>query len=194
MTDSEFIEYSDVERYGRSVRTRRGPVLGLGPELTKADLDRCQEQLGCTLPSDYRRWLLLCNGGIPKWGQDESAYFTWTKDGDTLGDSVDAFFSVRGEEPRKDLVANNKERGQKFPSALIAIGTPSFMEQDRLLLLCVEGPDTGKVFDWRIAEAQVKAIMARKKTRKSATRVLFELAPSFEAFWDSLRPEHPSFS
>lgn len=39
--------------------------LDQGPQLTEADLQKLEKQLGCPLPTEYRQFMILHNGGEP---------------------------------------------------------------------------------------------------------------------------------
>lgn len=186
MTEAEFKGYDNDEHGHRRVSTRRGPVVALGPALTEADLDRAQDALGCRLPADYRRWLLLCNGGIPTWGKFQHAFFSWLENELTRADTVDTFLGVGHPNPGMDLLQDNVAKRGVAPAGMISIARPNFQDENRRLCLAVDGEHRGKVFDWFIHTPPRR----RGKTAEPI-EMCFERFPSFEMFWDSLHTDPP---
>lgn len=188
MTDAEFTEYFETKDEGRCVRSTRGIICALGPTLTKAIIDACERALGSKLPTDYRRWLLYCNGGIPKWGSDRSAYYAWKENGLVRASSVDTLLAIDHEDYGMDLVVDNGPLASSRPDGMISIGKPNFQNVNHRLLLCLDGCERGKVFEWWI---KVQGKRKKSKPKGETEYELVERAASFEDFWDGLLTEFP---
>lgn len=175
-------EYFDDKTHGSSARIDRGVVFGMGPMLKEADIMALEKALDCTLPEDYRQWLLAINGGFPDFGSDGTAYFSCMVDGEILYDSCQALLKCDPAHPWINLADVNKEYASRLPSECIAIGMPHIDTPHRMLLLAVRGARRGEVYDWFRP-------LVRRKWGAYRTNLL---ATSFQAFWNGLFGEMPS--
>ena len=89
-------------------------MTNVGPELSEADVDRAQEQLGASLPDSYRAFLLEFNGGRPDPYHFDVAGWRHRKS------LVNDFYGlVPGE--YNDLVENAELLEDRVPSGFIPI-------------------------------------------------------------------------
>jgi cell wall assembly regulator SMI1 len=110
------------------------------PSLREEDLTAVERQLGITLPSDYRRFLLTHNGGHPEPDTFPLSSFT---EGD-FG-VLNRFLGIR-EGEYDDLVNYyTKVFRDRVPRNLLPIANDP---GGNLICLSVSGPDRGKVYWW----------------------------------------------
>jgi hypothetical protein len=144
----------------------RGPVLG------EADVAAFEARIGCVLPSDYRAFLLVYNGGVPE-------HHIIRNPG--IGDmGVQLFFGIRKDE-NFDIIAENQTMRGRWPSRLLSIAIGDCGDRFCLSL----GPrDAGRIYFWFHEEEA-------EEDEEPTELNLYPLANSFAEFWERIEPIDP---
>lgn len=139
-----------------------------GPRIANRDLSDAEASLRCSLPNDYRRFVLRHNGGVPS-----LVIFPIDRMPKNPTGEVRCLRSIGHPDDVLDLVASNGRLAHALPPLCVSVGDDASGDQ---ILLFVDGPRTGQVwfYDWY------------SKYRNPERRIYF-IAKTFDAFLESLR-------
>ena len=115
------------------------------PVIQDEDIVRAERILGCTLPEEYRRFLLKENGGRPSL---EAFNIQWNDNpvGDGWGASLIHFFlSIHDGDYSNLIEYNNVDFKGRIPKDTVAI---AYDQGGNLLLMGVGESNRGKIFFW----------------------------------------------
>lgn len=143
----------------------------VGPPLSEADIASFEQQIGGTLPDDYRDFLVTTNGGVPE------VRFVNDPVRELVG--VEGFFSVgevQGELSMSDALAT---WGGRYPNDMLPL---ALCGGSNLLLLTLGGQSTNPVYYWEHDGEANEGEPAR-------TDNLTQLATSFSGLLESLHDE-----
>ena len=129
--------------------TEQNPLRDTGPALSVAEIEALERRLGASLPEDYRRFLLECNGGTPTRaafgvddGDDDDEFWVdyfYRIDDHLAGPAADA--------PPGTLAFWREALRAYLPPEAIPVAC---VARDSFWLLFVSGPRSGEVHlvDW----------------------------------------------
>lgn len=135
-----------------------------GPPIKDEDLDRLEGDLGVTLPSEYKKFLLKCNGGVPE------PYLVDVPDLPGSPTDIQVFFGIGREVESSDLRWNFDKFGRdQIYGSIYPIG-------------CDSG---GGIFALRSLSSEVMDICYFESF--DSTRKVFSVAEGFAEFLGKLR-------
>ena len=153
------------------------PMESRGPSVTESDILAFEKRLGCSLPEDYRRFLLEVNGGGLTIVNMSFAY-----------GNINLLLSLNSPDENDDLLEYTlRHRALSLlPSPdLLAVG---FDDGGGRILLALEGEHRGEV--WFENTSDPRPEDANPRVEWFKRRDMKKLADSFEQFMSSLKPLH----
>jgi hypothetical protein len=111
-----------------------------GPPLSEADVLSLEKYLGTSLPDQYRRFLLSCNGGRPSL---DVVTIPNLRGGEKT--DLQVFFGLGRPHESSDVRWNFKTFSGRVPRGLLPVACDS---GGSLFCLATTGRDVGKVFFW----------------------------------------------
>ena len=147
-----------------------------GPEVTESDLRAFEEQLGVTLPEDYRSFLFEVNGGRTA---DEATKFSFGRGRTNLNSilSLKDPKGVRNIEERNELIRDD------LPPELLLIASD---DGGSRICLCIRGEHKGEV--WFFDTTDRRPSGSNPRVLWHDRRDMTKLADNFRAFMSSLTP------
>ena len=130
-----------------------------------------EELWGFHLPNDYRKYLLETNGGEP----EKTLFVIDAEYGES---TIDIFFGIK-KGINDNILLKQKYANVRFPDNFLPIARESF---GNLILLAVKNPDRGKIFFW---DHELEADDGEVPDYSNLTLI----APDFQTFFNSLRPD-----
>lgn len=111
--------------------------------LTNEDIAAAEHRLGCSIPTEYRTFLLAHNGGRP----NPCGFLSYEKSGKPHDMSViDWFFGINTGAYYNDMEERyNMVLEHRVPSLLFPVASDP---GGNLICISIEGADTGKVYFW----------------------------------------------
>jgi hypothetical protein len=154
-----------------------------GRRLSLSAIQRAEEELGVTFPTEYREFLLAHNGGVP-----EPNGFEYKRRGRMEQSWVQMFCPITGsrEDPlnlrgQNEMVVRWASEGTPVPNGCIAVG---YDGPGNSILISTMGRDTGRV--WLKVWDDTLGVTG---IPDDADAGLYPLARSFFAFLRNLRGE-----
>ncbi len=140
-----------------------------GPAITDIEIDTFEARIRHALPSDYRTFLLTCNGGRPNFHVIRNA---------TTGDlGVQSFFGICDNESF-DIDSEFRRMRGRWPSRFLSIGIDDCGNH---FCLSLGAPDFGNIY-WWFHEAEAD------EDEEPTELNLHLVAGSFSEFWDRMEP------
>jgi hypothetical protein len=138
----------------------------LGPPLDEASVVALERRLGTSLPSDYRRFLIESNGGVPlrRGFRSQASGQEW---------SINVIFGLTRPLASSNVQSNIEATSETRPAGQLPIAATDTGE---FVLLSIGGRRPGAVSLWQWQEDDMA----------SRARHLHPLAPSFAEFLESL--------
>jgi cell wall assembly regulator SMI1 len=154
---------------------------GKSPPANETEIAAFEAELGATLPADYRRFLVLCNGGHlggTLW------YIGPTPEGRTADAGIHHIGGFRGESYFSLRANRAVYQGSevRIPLELLWIMDDPF---GNAICLGVDGPSRGKVFFW---DHEVPPTLGVWNGRVESAENIQLLADSFTEFVSGLHP------
>jgi hypothetical protein len=117
-------------------------VIDSKTRLIKADVNLLEQKLGVNLPSEYKNFLLLHNGGHPEKDIYNCLNITFSSD-------LDRFYAFY-EGENSNLLKEIYMYGDRLPKGFLPIAHDSGSNK---VCICVDGPAYGKVYFWDFKKA-----------------------------------------
>lgn len=156
-------------------------ILDPDPPVNPGEIDQLEQELGMSLPTDYRRFLLMFNGGQPEpsgfYFEGKPAGYGSMFEGPRRYDSECEHFFGFNDVTWKSLRWNRAVLADRMPPELLPIGDAI---GGNVICLGIAGPNRGKIFFWEHEEEVDEGEVAGYQN-------VYDVAESFDAFLNSLQ-------
>jgi len=151
-----------------------------GSQVTHAAIHRFEQQIGATLPNDYRTFLLEVNGGRTA---SSHCVFSLRKKNSTI---LNSLHSLDDTDDRHDLATRQlypKYPDNDLPPNALQIG---FDDGGSSIVLMLSGPHHGEV--WYLDAVDPRPEGSNPRVEWFDRRDVVKLANTFREFMDNLKP------
>lgn len=147
-------------------------MIDSGDHLTEQDIVILEKQIGCSIPIEYREFLLFHNSGHPR----PSNFTMLTRDGSTDFGAVNFFLGVNISEETLNLADTLKTFHNRIPSDFFPIALDP---GGNLIGIISGGADIGKIYFW---DSEEESEEGEPATREN----LYFIADNFNKFMNGL--------
>lgn len=138
-----------------------------GKKISEQDISKLEADVGCTLPADYKAFLLEFNGGRPR----PNLFPVKSFENGTA--SVHTLLGIDRESESSRIDWHLREYGDRIPSELLPIG---YSDTNDILCIALSGESVGNIYYWD----------SLNEVSKGSYDNIHHVATSFKEFLESL--------